>query len=95
MWKRKKQENVEKTEFFLKIALTNQGKMNIYIGWPVDDDENITIEKLGFLLNGIINGGFSEQIIKTLEDFENPIINQAIKNIPNFGKDYISPMDVL
>lgn len=93
--RKKNQEKVEKNEYFLKICLTNDEKMNIYIGWPNIENQERVVNILGVLLNGVINGLFTEQIIKTMKEFDNPTINSALAKIPKLKTNYVSPMDVL
>ena len=91
-WTKKK--NDDYLDFFIKIGLTNQGKLDIYIGWPSYLPDEEIVQKLTILINGVINGAFSDTIQRELRNFKNPLINLALDNLPGNNK-YINPMDVL
>ena len=94
-WKKKKPQNDEDLDFFIKIGLTKSEKLNIYIGWPSANPDDDTIRKLTILINGIFNSLFSSTIEKELRDFHNPLIDKALDNIPRINNKYVSPLDVI
>ena len=92
-WKKKKL--AKNPEYFLKIGLTKERKLNIYIGWPSVDNPDFISEQLKFLLNGVMNGLFNETIKQELLGFENPILTQTVLDLSKLNKNHISPLDVL
>lgn len=82
-------------EYFIKLALTEDEKLNIYIGWPKTDSQ--TIEKMMLvLLYGVLNNSFNNDILNAYKSFNHPNLNEVLKTysqMPGNKKNYISPID--
>lgn len=82
-------------EYFIKLALTEDEKLNIYIGWPKTDSQ--TIEKMMLvLLYGVLNNSFNNDILNAYKSFNHPNLNEVLKTysqMPGNKKNYISPLD--